>query len=333
MRLLVLGGTVYLSKAIAALAVSRGHDVAVAARGISGEPPRGARFVRVDRENSEGLAPLRGEVFDAAVDVARVPVHVGRALDVLAPRVGHWTFLSSGSVYSDQSTPGQTADRASLLDPTPPDSSDPDMRLYGSNKVACEGLVRERLSESALIIRAGLIVGAGDPNDRFGYWPFRIAEDGEILAPGTPVDDVQFIDVRDLAGWVLDSAENGTAGTYDGSCPPIPRQRFLDEIAEAMRTQPTFTWVPQDFLQEHGINPWAGDDSLGLWLPVPQYRGFLSRDTTASVTAGMKIRPLGETARDYRLAAKEAPPTLLANLPREKEAAVLAAWHARQTST
>ena len=331
MKLLVLGGTVYLSKTVAALGVSRGHDVTVAARGVSGEPPDRVRFVKVNRNSAQGVAALDGAVFDAVVDVARVPMHVGYALDALAGNAGHWTLVSSCSVYSDQRTPGQTAENAPLQQPTSQDSSDSDMRLYGRNKVACEGLVRQRVGDRAFTIRAGLIIGPGDPNDRFGYWPFRIAEGGEILAPGTPDDDIQFIDVSDLATWIVDAAENGITGTYDGACQPIPRHRFLAEIAEAMGTRPTFTWVPQDFLLEHDVNPWAGDDSLGLWVPLPEHGGFLSRDTSSSAKAGMKTRAIGDTARYYRSATGEEPPKLLANLPRSKEAAVLAAWHERQT--
>ena len=327
MKLLVLGGTVFLSRAVAALGVARGHDVTVAARGESGNPPEGAHFVRIDRDEPASLSALRGEAFDAVVDVARLPRHVDDALGALANDAGHWTFVSSCSVYADQSVPGQTAD-AALLEPTEPDSADPAVELYGPSKVACENLVRERVGDRAFIVRPGLVVGAGDPNDRFGYWPTRIAEGGEILAPGEAEEWVQYVDIRDLAAWIVDAAESGVTGTYDAVCSPMSRQSFLTEIARAVGTRPTFTWVPGEFLIERGVRPWVGEESLGLWLPVPEYGGLLARDPTASLEMGLRCRPLGETARDW-FAARTPSSALLASLSREKEAAVLAAWRER----
>jgi nucleoside-diphosphate-sugar epimerase len=327
MKLLVLGGTVFLSRAVAALGVARGHDVTVAARGQSGAPPEDARFVRIDRDDPASLEALRGEAFAAVVDVSRIPRQVGDALDALATETGHWTFVSSCSAYADQSIPGQTAD-AELLEPTAPDSADPAVELYGPSKVACETLVRERVEDCAFIVRPGLVVGAGDPNDRFGYWPSRIAEGGEILAPGAPEDPVQYVDVRDLAAWIVEAAESGVTGNYDAVCPPVSRESFLTEIARAVGTRSTFVWVPGEFLVEQGVRPWAGEESLGLWLPTPEYAGLLARDPATSLAAGLRCRPLGETARDW-LAARDASSALLASLSREKEAAVLAAWRER----
>ena len=328
MKLLVLGGTMYLSKRVAALAVERGHAVTVAARGVSGDPPDGVRVVRIDRDDPTTYDALRGESYDAVVDVARIPSHVGPALAALAANAGHWTFISTCSVYADQSTPGQRAGSAPLLEPTPLDSADPSLEVYGESKVACEHLVQRHIGERAFVLRAGLIVGPGDPIDRFGYWPSRIAAGGEVLAPHAPEGSVQFIDVRDLATWILDGAEQGITGTYDAICPPITWGHFLSGIAAAVGTQPTFTWVDQDFLAAHGVNPWAGEESLGFWLPTPEYAGFLSRDVSPSLEAGLTPRPLAETVVDW-MAAQDGPPTLAASLSREKEAEVLAAWHAR----
>ncbi len=328
MRVLVLGGTVYLSKAIAALARDRGYDVTVAARGTSGGPPDGVRFIPVDRAAADGMDGLSDEAFDAVVDVARLPGHVGTALDALAERAGHWTFVSTCSVYADHATPGQQAATAALLDPAPPDSLDADPERYGANKVVCENLVRDRLPDRSFIVRPGLIVGPDDPNDRFGYWPLRIAAGGEVLAPGEPDDLVQYIDVRDLAEWVLDVAEAERTGTHDGICPPITRSQFLAEIAKALSADVEFTWVPQEVLQASGVDPWAGEDSLGLWLPLPEYGGFLTRDPSSALAAGLRICPLSDTVLHW-YANRPEPPALLANLSREKEAAVLAAWHDR----
>jgi len=328
MRLLVLGGTVFLSKAVAALAVERGWDVTVAARGVSGEPPPGVHFVPIDRSTPEGVAPLADESFDAVVDVARVPGHVGVVLDALADNAAHWTFVSTCSVYADNATPGQVAATAPLLEPTDPTSFDGDIELYGRSKVACEKLVLDRLPDRALVIRAGLIIGPGDVGDRFGHWPHRIAKGGEVLAPGGPEEKVQFIDVDDLATWILDAAEAKTSGVHDGIRPPMTRKDFLDQIAAALDVEPEFTWVAQQFLVDHGIAPWSGEESLGLWLPLPEYDGFLTRDTSSAVAAGMNYRPLAETVHRWRAAAAELP-VLKAGISSEKETSVLDAWHAR----
>ncbi|WP_035735988.1 NAD-dependent epimerase/dehydratase family protein [Glycomyces arizonensis] len=328
-RVLVLGGTVYLSKEIAAQAVARGHDVTVAARGESGEPPEGVEFVRIDRGDDEGVEPLRGRSFDAVVDVARIPAQVRRVLDVLGDSAGHWTFVSSISVYADHSRTD-----SEVLEPTDADNEDPDIELYGRNKVACEDLVRERLGGKAFIPRPGLIVGAGDNVDRLGYWPLRIAEGGEVLAPGRPERLVQWIDVEDLASWILDAAERGTSGTYNAIGEPIGMGSFLDGIADALigigaAERPDFTWVPQEFLLEHGVMPWAGPESLGFWLPEPDYDGMIAHDPGPAVGAGLAPSPLGTTVERW-WRANAAAPRLQAGLSREKEGAVLGAWHDRE---
>lgn len=328
-RVLVLGGTVYLSKEIATQALARGHAVTVAARGESGEPPEGAEFVRIDRSSAEGTAPLRGRSFDAVIDVACIPAQVGRVLDVLADSVDHWTFVSSISVYAD---PSRTD--SDMLAPAEADSEDDgNAELYGRNKVACENLVRERLGAKAFILRPGLIVGAGDNADRFGYWPMRMAEGGEVLAPGRPERLVQWIDVADCASWILDAAEQGTSGTYNAIGEPVGMASFLHQIADALigigiiAERPAFTWVPQDFLVEHDVNPWAGPESLGLWLPEPEYDGMVSQDAGPAIEAGLALSPLGTTVERWWRAS--AAPTLVAGLSRAKEGAVLGAWHDR----
>ena len=328
MRLLVLGGTVYLSRTVAAYAAERGHDVTVAARGKSGEPPEGTTFIAIDRDTPEGLAPLAGQDFDAVVDVTRFPHHVKHAVDVLGDRIGHYGFVSTESVYTDDATPGQTPATGPVHEPTPYDSDDGDIEKFGPSKVACENQIRERFGDKAFIVRAGLIIGPGDRIDRFGHWVQRIKEGGEVLAPGAPDENVQYIDVRDLATWLVDAAEQGTGGTYDGTCAPVPRGGFLQGIADALGSDATFTWVPQDLILEHGVQVWMGEESLGLWLNQPEYAGFMNRDVSASLAAGLHSRPIGETALAW-LDTNGKDPNLRAGISRAKEAEILAAFHAR----
>lgn len=328
-RVLVLGGTVYLSRAIARTAVERGHRVTVAARGASGEPPGGAEFVPIDRGTPEGAAALRGREFDAVFDVARLPAHVGPVLDALADGAGHWSFVSTISVYAEHDVVSEE-----LLEPTAPDSADPAIESYGASKVACEDLVRERLGDRALITRPGLIVGPGDPVDRLGYWPLRFAEGGEVLAPGGKDRPVQWIDVEDYAKWLLDAADAGLAGTLDAIGGHVGMGAFLDGIADALLEEgvigerPRLTWVPQEFLLEHGVTPWAGHESLGFWVPSPDYDGHGSRPAGPAVAAGLELSPLEATVKRW-WRANAADPSLRAGMSRVKEGEVLAAWHGR----
>jgi nucleoside-diphosphate-sugar epimerase len=332
MRLLILGGTVFLGRAVARRALAAGHDVTCAARGLSGEPVGGVRFVAIDRTAADGLAGLDGETFDAVIDVARIPSHVRSAAATLAGRVGHWGYVSTCSVYADNATVGQRAPTAPLLPPAP-DGEDLDEatgpEAYGRNKVACERLVTEAIgADRVFLCRAGLIVGPEDGSGRFEYWVRRVARGGEVLAPGRPDDPVQLVDVRDLAAWLVDAAEFGLSGPYDGISAPMPRADFLAGVAEGVAVQPRFTWVGQEFLAEQGVQPWMGERSLPLWLPLPEYAGFLTRDTSPALDAGLRTRPVSETARDTLAWLADQPDAVgKCGLTVDDEAKVLRQWH------
>jgi nucleoside-diphosphate-sugar epimerase len=299
MRILVLGGTVFLSKAVATEALRRGHEVVCAARGESGRVPDGAELVPVDRDRPDGLNALRGERFDAVVDVAKMSVTwVREALRILGDGAGHWTFVSSCSVYLDHSTPGQTVTAPTL----PPLEDDPDAEpspdRYGSVKVASEIAVRDALEDQAFIVRAGLITGPDDPSDRFGYWPARLSQGGQVAVPDTPDQPAQHIDARDLAAWIVDSAEQRLVGTYDAIGPSNPLSSFLGEIAGAVAPQGTeLVRVPVDVLAAAKISPWSGPRSLPLWLP-DTHLAMMFHDASPALAAGLQVRPVGETARD-----------------------------------
>ncbi len=330
MRLLVLGGTVFLSKAIVAEALRRGHEVTAAARGTSSSPPDGATFVKLDRDDENGFAAIEGE-YDAVVDVARQPTHVRRAISALADRTKHWTFVSTCSVYSDDATLGQTVETAPLRRPLASDADEADPANYGEAKVSCEQEVAAGRGSDALIVRAGLIVGPGDPSDRFTYWPFRIARGGEVVAPGKPDDPVQLVDVRDLAAWIVDSAETGRAGVYDSTSTPFTRKELLEAVAAGVGTDIQLTWVPQDFLLAQEVNVWSGPKSLPLWVDEPENAGFMARDTSATAQAGLTIRDVGETARDTLswIVDGRGDKPWRAGLTEAEETDLLRNWHSR----
>jgi len=301
--------------------------VTCVARGASGDVPPGARFVRADRAVAGALGALDG-TFDAVLDVARQPSQIRSALAELSGRAGHWSFVSTCSVYADNSTPGQQAANASTLPAAPPEMDDPaaDPAAYGRCKVAGEQAVLGS-GVPALIGRPGLIVGPEDPSDRFTYWVVRLARGGPVLAPGNPDDLVQMIDVRDLAAWHIRSADKGLTGVYDTIGSPIGRAEFLAMVARGVGTDPELIWVDQDFLHDHEVQPWMGPRSLPLFLPLPEYAGFLSRDVSPTLATGLTCRHLADTARDtlewYNRAGH---PNLKTGLDPADEAGVLEAW-------
>lgn len=333
MRLLLLGGTAFLGREIARQAVSAGHQVTCLARGRSGEVVDNVRFIAADRGRPGAYDPLSAESFDAVVDLTSYPSHARSALAALADRAGHWVFVSTISVYSDQATPGQRADQAPVFEPAPPDMDDPtaDAESYGRCKVACEQAVLATAgADRSFICRAGLIVGPEDTSGRFSYWVARLARGGRVLAPGDPGDAVQVVDVRDLAGWLLLAAQQRLTGTYDATSAPLPRGELLRQIAAGVGTEPEFTWADQQFLTAHQVRPWAGERSLPLWVPLPDYGGMMTRDTGPALAAGLTIRPFAQTAADTLawLRQREQPPAPEA-LAADEEAALLRAWDER----
>ena len=321
MRFLVLGGTRFLSHAVATDAVARGHDVTCAARGESGPVPDGARHVHLDRESPE-WSSLEDQ-WDAVVDVARTPSWVAAALDHLAD--AHWTFVSTISVYADHATPGGTPETLPLLPPVTEDVDQDSAEAYGSSKVACEQDVLARARE-ALVIRPGLIIGPGDPSGRFSYWPERLAEGGEVLAPESPDRGTQAIDVRDLAAWIVTGAEQRLTGVFDATSHVQRLGDLVDEVAKAVGGDATVLWAPADFLLEREVTYWAGPRSLPLWLP-DDARGMTSHDVTASFEAGLTTRPIGETAVDTLAWLRANPDAPRTGLSRAEEQDLLDDWH------
>src|SRR4051795_10874890 len=197
MRILVLGGTQFLGRHVVDVALERGHDLTLFNRGQTRpELFPDVEKLRGDRDND--LAALEGRDFDAVVDTSGyIPRLVAQTLDALGD-VGHYTFVSSISVYADVSTPPtESSPVAELKEPT-----EEVMEAYGELKALCEDVVRERFP-NAFIPRPGLIVGPWDPTGRFTYWPVRLAAGGRILAPAPPDADAQVIDGRDLAAWIV----------------------------------------------------------------------------------------------------------------------------------
>ena len=186
------------------------------------------------------------------------------------------------------------------------------------------------------IIRPGLIVGPGDPTDRFTYWPVRVDRGGEVLAPGTPSDPVQFIDVRDLAEWTLRCARDGTMGVFNATGPraALSMGTLLESCKKASRNKATLTWIDAGFLEEQKVSPWS---DLPCWVPpTGDSAGFARVSCARALARGLTFRPLATTVKDtlawWKGRPAEAQSSLGAGLGPEREAEVLAAWHAKRLS-
>jgi 2'-hydroxyisoflavone reductase len=321
MRILVLGGTQFLGRHVVDAALARGHDVTLFNRGQT-RPDLFPDVEKLHGDRDGDLAALEGRSFDAVVDTSGyVPRIVQETIDALGA-VGHYTFVSSISVYADVSTPPtEESPVAELQEPT-----EEWREAYGELKALCEDVVRERFP-NAFIPRPGLIVGPWDPTGRFTYWPVRLAAGGRVLAPAPPDADAQVIDARDLATWIVSAAEGGLGGTFNAVGAPMRRHELIDSCRSDGDVE--LVWVGGDFLVEHEVGEWM---ELPLWLHSPEYRGMLSVDPARAFAAGLATRPVAESARDTLewVRSGEAPIQPPAGLDREKEQAVLDAWLSKE---
>jgi len=325
MRLLVLGGTVFLGRAVVSRALGEGHTVTLFSRGRSG-PGLFPEAERITGDRDGGLGALDGRDWDVVIDTCGYYPRIVRAsAEALADRVGLYVFVSSISVYSDFPGPGidETSGVGTVADPTVEEITG---ETYGPLKALCEAAVEETFPGRALVVRPGLIVGPHDQSDRFTYWVRRVAEGGTVLAPGLPGALVQLIDVRDLADWMLDAAARGVTGTLNATGPgePIRMEDLLLACAAATGSGATLEWVDGDFLIEQGVTPWV---QMPLWVPGADQTVSIDR----AIVAGLAFRPLAETVLDTLEWADGLPVDRAprAGITREREAELLSAWHSR----
>lgn len=331
MRLLILGGTQFLGRHLVEIALEQGHDVTLFNRGQHNAGLfKHVEKLRGDRDGR--LEALKGRQWDAVIDTCGyVPRVVRQSAQLLQGAVKHYTFISSVSVYRDFCEPG-------IDEETPvgvlahPHSETVTAEQHGPLKALAEEAVRSTLPDEALIIRPGLMVGPYDPTDRFTYWPHRIARGGEVLAPGDPDRPVQWIDVRDLAGWTLTMAERGKTGTYNATGPQ--HRHTLRAVLEAChrisQSSATFTWVPDEFLLRQGAIPYS---EVPLWVPE-ELRGFGAISNRRAIEDGLTFRPLDTTIRDVLNwdASRPAEWDWQGGLSPERERQWLALWRQIQST-
>jgi 2'-hydroxyisoflavone reductase len=324
MRLLVLGGTKFLGRAAVEIALARGHEVTLFNRGQTNpELFPEAEKLRGDRDGD--LSALEGREWDAVIDPSGfVPRIVRASAELLRGSVAHYLFVSSGSAYAEPYVAGydEEAPTVELEDPTSEDV----LRDYGALKAVCEEVVREVFPEAHTNVRAGLLVGPHDGSGRFTYWPLRGSLDGDVLAPGPPDHLTQFIDVRDIAAWMVDACEQRLSGTFNVTGEPIT---FAAALEACGISEPV--WVDGAFLLEHSVGPWM---ELPLWVPGEE-AAFLQMSVARAVAAGLSFRPIEDTARDTLAWAQAEGAALVtetpygtAGLAPAREAELLQAWSA-----
>ncbi|MFT3957276.1 MAG: NAD-dependent epimerase/dehydratase family protein [Piscinibacter sp.] len=321
MKLLVLGGTVFLGRHVVAQALARGDEVTLLHRGRRGTDlfPAARRLIG-DRDGD--LSALAGQDFDAVIDCSGYSAAQIERSTALLAAVPQYLFVSSISVGA-AFPPGRVYD-----EDLPRLDSD---EGYGQGKARAEDALLAARGGRATIVRPGLIVGPHDPTGRFTHWPLRVAQGGEVLAPGRPGRPVQFIDARDLAAWCLQLVSAGTAGTFNTIGDAMPMEALLLACRDAAGSDARFSWIADQALVDAKVEPWS---ELPLWIPEddPAFGGMLLGANTRARAAGLRFRPLAETvgdtlawARTLEGAATRSPHAMTA----EREAGLLARLAAR----
>lgn len=337
MKLLILGGTVFLGRHLAEVALARGHAITLFNRGQhnadlfpTAEKLHGNRDPAED--GGRGLELLRGRRWDAVIDTCGYLPRVVRAsAEALAGTAGHYTFISTISVYPHYRQPGldEHAPPGTLDDPTIEQVTG---ATYGPLKALCEAAVQGVFGARTLLIRPGLIVGPHDPTDRFTYWVDRVARGGEVLAPNPPQRHVQFIDVRDLAEWMVQMVERRAAGCYNATGPAeaLTLAQLLGTCCSVSASDARISWVDEQFLAEQQVEPWMG---LPLWIPSsdPDMLGFADVDCRKAIADGLAFRALAATVADTLAwcRSRAADHGWRAGPTPERERALLAAWHSQ----
>ncbi|CND86000.1 Putative NADH-flavin reductase [Mycobacterium tuberculosis] len=289
----MLGGTEFVGRAIAEDAVARGWEVTAFHRGRH-ESPGGVASLHGDRVAEGGLKALEDGEWDAVVDTwSAAPSAVRDAARLLRGRVGHYVYISSRSVYRFP-TPLGLGEEAEVVDGSP-DDGDVD---YAAAKRGGELAALDVFGDKALLVRVGLILGPYENIGRLPWWLTRIAQGGDVLAPGPCDSGLQYTDVRDLAAWTLDAAEQGLNGPYNVVSPPghTTMEELLQACIDVTGSNAELVWTAPETILEAGIQPWT---DLPIWLPPGEAHDTMHRSNVEkALAAGLRCRPVRETVAD-----------------------------------
>ncbi|WP_405977498.1 NAD-dependent epimerase/dehydratase family protein [Streptomyces sp. NBC_00158] len=293
MRLLMLGGTEFVGRAITEDALDRGWDVTVFHRGHHAPPP-GTAALHGDRTAPGGLTALADGKWDLVVDTwGGAPTAVRDTARLLAARAGRYAYVSSRSVYAYPAPAGLTED-GPVVDGSP----DAGATAYAADKRGSELAALDAFGDRALIVRCGLVLGPYENVGRLPWWLNRAARGGPMIAPGRRDLPLQYIDVRDLAHWTLDAAATGLGGPYDLVSPSghATMGSLLDACAAATGAAPELRWTDEAVIREAGVEPWT---ELPIWLPEGELHDYMfGSDVTKALAAGLVCRPVEETVAD-----------------------------------
>jgi 2'-hydroxyisoflavone reductase len=332
MKILIIGGTKFLGRHLAEAALAQGHEITLFNRGKT-NPHLFPAIEKICGDRDGVLDALKGRYWDAAIDTCGyVSAQVRATTGLLADSVGHYTFISSISVYRDFRETGLDESAPTAILPSGPSNGEINGEHYGANKALCERTAERAMPGRVLIIRPGIIAGPHDPTDRFTHWARRTALGGEVLCPGSAETPVQIIDARDLSEWIIRMVGNRQVGCFNAAGPAfvLTFQQMLEQCRIASGSNTSFIWVGEKFLLDRKVDC---SNALPFWIPKKEktFAGFFSIDCKRALTAGLTFRPLTETAREALAAAHES--TNGANhsvgLKANAEAALLKAWKAK----
>jgi len=314
MRLLVLGGTHHIGRAVVETALARGDQVTTLTRGVSGPPAAGALALHADRASPGELRAALGDgSWDAVIDTwSGPPCVVKDAAGLLADRVGHYGYVSSRSVYK-WPIPSGADESAPVVDGDADDTNSDD---YPAAKRGGELAVLAPLGDRALIARPGLILGPYELVGRMPWWLRRIERGGDVLAPGPPDLPLQYIDCRDLAAWMLHAAQQGVGGIFNAVSRPgqATMQTLLEAAKAATGSDARLVWVSPEVIEAAGLEPWT---ELPIWVPPGgEAAGLHNGDVSTAYAAGLTCRPVTETVADtWRWLQAEGDPPVLPGRP------------------
>ena len=342
LRVLMLGGTGFIGPHIVHAALVRGHQVAMLNRGRRSPTQNAGDFAKVealrgDRTQPDAYASVKGRTWDVVVDTANSVPWTRDACAALRGAAGRFLYVSSTGAFWPYRTVEIAEAGPVRMQDEPPQATP----SFGVMKAQSEQAARDAFPAAHLVIRPGYIVGPGDTSDRFTYWPVRVARGGEVLVPGRRDDRVQYIDVRDLAEWMVRVMEAGTTGTFNAVGPAAPQTlaQFIDGLAPITAPGTAFTWIEDyAFLKAYPLRPKTADDPGGLteaipWvMPEGDELGHMRINHRKALAAGLTYRPLLTTARDtLAWRQSDAVPAALRATPRyvltpEQERTMLATW-------